>query len=76
MREKKTNTRIIHSVIQWRATHAHRITRHNTQTYNILSTASQLSIPPNALGTPSDDGNIMPKCLGTTIYCIINKLHE
>jgi hypothetical protein len=33
-----------------------------------LSTAPQLSISQKALGTLRDDGNIMPKHVGATIY--------
>jgi hypothetical protein len=44
----------------------HHVTRHNTPIHNTLSTAPQLSISQNALGTPPEDGNIMPKHVGTT----------
>jgi hypothetical protein len=43
-------------------------TRHNTPIHNILSTAPQLSISQNALGTLPEDGNVMPKHVGATIY--------
>jgi hypothetical protein len=48
--------------------HAHLITRHNTPMHNILSTAPQLSISRKALGTLPEDGNVMPKLVGTTIH--------
>jgi hypothetical protein len=57
MREKPTNTPIIHHV-----------TRHNTPIHNILSTASQLSISQKALETLPEDGIVMPKHVGATIY--------
>jgi hypothetical protein len=50
------------------AAHAHHVTRHNTPIHNILSTAPQLSISQKALGTLSDDGNVMPKHVGATIH--------
>jgi hypothetical protein len=46
----------------------HPITRHNTPTHNILSTAPQFSISQKALGTLPEDGNIMPKHVGATIH--------
>jgi hypothetical protein len=36
--------------------------------HNILSTAPQLSISQNALGTIPEDGNLMPKHAGDTIH--------
>jgi hypothetical protein len=60
MREKTTNT------IQMRFTH--HVTRHNTPSYNILSTAPQLSISQKALGTLPEDGKVMPNHVGATIY--------
>ena len=36
--------------------------------HNILSTAPQLNISQKALGTPPDDGNVMPKHVGATIH--------
>jgi hypothetical protein len=36
--------------------------------HNILSTAPQLSISHKALGTLPEDGNVMPKHVGATIY--------
>jgi hypothetical protein len=46
----------------------HHVTRHNTPIHNILSTAPQLSISQKALGTFPEDGNVMPKHVGATIY--------
>jgi hypothetical protein len=43
-------------------------TRHNTPIHNILSTGPQLSISQKALGTLPEDGNVMPKYVGATIY--------
>jgi hypothetical protein len=36
--------------------------------YNILSTASQLSVSQKALGTFREDGNVMPKYVRATIH--------
>jgi hypothetical protein len=47
---------------------AHHVSRHYTPIYNILSTAPQLSISQKALGTLSEDGNVMPKHVGGTIH--------
>jgi hypothetical protein len=44
------------------------VTRHNTPIHNILSTAPQLSNFQKALGTLPEDGNVMPKHVGATIY--------
>jgi hypothetical protein len=46
----------------------HHVTKHNTPIHNILSTAPQLSISQKALGTLPEDGNVMPKHVGTTIH--------
>jgi hypothetical protein len=46
----------------------HHVTRYNTPIHNILSTAPQLSIFQKTLGTLPEDGNIMPKHVGATIY--------
>jgi hypothetical protein len=46
----------------------HYATRHNTPIHNILSTTPQLSIYQKALGTLPEDGNVMPKHVGVTIY--------
>jgi hypothetical protein len=45
-----------------------RVTRNNTPIHNILSTALQLSISHKALGTLTEDGNVMPKHVGATIH--------
>jgi hypothetical protein len=45
----------------------HHVTRHNTPIHNIQSTA-QLSISQKALGTLPENGNIMPKHVGSTIH--------
>jgi hypothetical protein len=50
------------------AVRAHHLTRHNTPLHNILSTAPQWSISQKALGTLPEDGNVMPKHVGTTIH--------
>jgi hypothetical protein len=42
--------------------------RHNTPIHNILSTAPQLSISQKARVTLPEDGNAMPKHVGTTIH--------
>ena len=47
---------------------AHHVIRHNTPIHNILSTAPQLSISQKALGTLTEDGNVMPKYVGATIH--------
>jgi hypothetical protein len=47
---------------------AHHVTKHNTPIHDILSTAPQLSISQKAIGTVPEDGNIMPKHVGTTIH--------
>jgi hypothetical protein len=46
----------------------HHVTKHNTPIHNILSTAPQLSISQKALGTPLEDGNVIPKHVGATIH--------
>jgi hypothetical protein len=51
-----------------RGAHAHYVTRHNTPVHSILSTAPQLSISQKALGTLPEDGNVMPKHVGDTIF--------
>jgi hypothetical protein len=69
MREKPTNTTIIHSVVSSDVVRtAHHVTRINTPIHNILSTASQLSIPQKALRTLPDGGNVMPKHVGDPIH--------
>jgi hypothetical protein len=47
---------------------AYHVTKHNTPIHNILSTASQLSISLKLLGTFPEEGDIMPKHVGTTIH--------
>jgi hypothetical protein len=64
MREKPTNTPIIHSVVR----DTHHVTRHNTPIHNILSTDPQLSISHKALGTLPEDDNEMPKHVRATIH--------
>jgi hypothetical protein len=51
--------------VSWRGAVA---TGHNTPIHNIPSTAPQLSISQKALGTLPEDGNVMPKHVGATIY--------
>jgi hypothetical protein len=75
MREKPTNTAIIHSVYwlcmvspTYEVVRTHHVTGHNTLIRNILSTAPQLSISQKALGTLPEDGNVMPKHVGATVY--------
>jgi hypothetical protein len=70
MREKPTNTQIIHYVwyLLHVSAHAHHVTRNNTPIHNILSTAPQLSVSQKALGTLLDGGNVMPKHVGGTIH--------
>jgi hypothetical protein len=46
----------------------HHVTRHNTPIHNILMTAPQLCISQKALGMLPEDGNAMPKHVGTTIH--------
>jgi hypothetical protein len=70
VREKPTNTPIIHSVYKLCIVSptCFGITLLSAGSYNILSTASQLSISPKALGTLPEDGNVMPKHVGDTIH--------
>jgi hypothetical protein len=44
------------------------VTRHNKPIHNILLNAPQLSISQKALGMLPEDGNVMPKHVGTTIH--------
>jgi hypothetical protein len=44
------------------------VTRHYTPIHNILSTAPQFSISQKAPGTLPEDGNLMQKHVGATIY--------
>jgi hypothetical protein len=46
----------------------HHVPRHNAPIHNILSIAPQLRISQKALGMIPEDGNVMPKHTGTTIY--------
>jgi hypothetical protein len=46
----------------------HHVTIYNTPIHNFISTAPQLSVSQKALGTLSDDGNVMPKHVGDTIH--------
>jgi hypothetical protein len=46
----------------------HHVTRHNTPIHKILSTAPQLNISQKALRTLPEDGNLMSKHVGDTIY--------
>jgi hypothetical protein len=46
----------------------HHVTRLNTPIHNILSTAPQLIISQKALGTLPEDGNVMSKHVGASIY--------
>jgi hypothetical protein len=46
----------------------HHVTRHNTPIHSIPSTATQLTIFQKALGTLPEDGNVMPKHVGATIF--------
>jgi hypothetical protein len=45
-----------------------KITKNRSEFHNFLSTAPQLSISQKALGTLPEDGNVMPKHVGNTIY--------
>jgi hypothetical protein len=55
-------------VVSSAVVHMHHITRHNMPIHNILSTAPHLSISQKALGTLSEDGNVMPKHVEATIH--------
>jgi hypothetical protein len=46
----------------------HHVTKHNTPIHNILSTAPQLCVYQKALRTLPEDGNVVPKYVGATIY--------
>ena len=60
---------VFHAYFYWGSQIAtYHVTRHNTRVHNILSTAPQLSISHKALGTPPEDGNVMPKHVGATIH--------
>jgi hypothetical protein len=68
MREKPTNTPVIHSVFNYVAIATHHVTKHKNPIHNILSTAPQLNISQKALGTLPEYGNVMPKHVGATIH--------
>jgi hypothetical protein len=72
MRDKPTNTLIIHSVYYLRMVaptwYVHHVTRHNMPNHNILSTVPQLSISQKALGTLLENGNVTPKHVGFTTH--------
>jgi hypothetical protein len=83
MREKQTNTPIIHSVYllcmvsptcfgitlpSSRMCVLSSDVLRNTPIHNILSTAPQLSISQKAQGTFPEDGNVMPNHIGVTIH--------
>jgi hypothetical protein len=79
MHEKPTNTTIIYSVYylciiahtcfgNTSQIASHHVTKHNTPIHKILSTAPQLSISQKVLGALPEDGNVMPKHVGDTIY--------
>jgi hypothetical protein len=57
---------VVPSVVLPRFTH--HATVLNTPVHNILSTVPQLSISQKALGTLSEDDNVMPKHVGATIH--------
>jgi hypothetical protein len=51
----------------WRSEIAtHHVKRHNKPMQNILSTDPQLSISQKAFGMLPEDGNVIPKHVGTT----------
>jgi hypothetical protein len=75
MREKPTNTPVIHCLLfmfgisyMFRQIATHHVTKHNTPIHNILCTAPQLSISQKALGTLPEDGNVIPKHVGDTTH--------
>jgi hypothetical protein len=47
---------------------AHHATRNNTLIHNIRSTTPRLGISQKALGRLPEDGNVMSKHVGYTIY--------
>jgi hypothetical protein len=55
-------------LVTWCVVIIQHVTRHNTSIHNILTTAPQLSISQKAVGTLPEDGNVMPKHVGATIY--------
>jgi hypothetical protein len=71
MREKPTNTTIIHSVrllCMVAPIATHQVTSHNTPIHNILSTAPQLNSFQKALETQPEDGSLMRNHVGATIH--------
>src|SRR5215471_12577338 len=52
---------------------AHHVTRYNTPIHNILSTAPQLNITQNGLGTLPEDVNVISKHVGA--YLLTYLLH-
>jgi hypothetical protein len=62
----------VSSVVSSDVVRTHHVTRHNTPIHNILSTAPQFRISQKALGELPEDGNVMPKHVGATIYQLIN----
>jgi hypothetical protein len=46
----------------------HHVTKHNTPIHNILSTVPQLSISQKTLGTPPEDGDVLPINVGAVIH--------
>jgi hypothetical protein len=63
MREKPTNTPVIHSVYQ-----LCKVAPTCFGIHNILSTAPQLNISQKAVGTLPEDGKVIPKHVGATIH--------
>jgi hypothetical protein len=51
-------------IVTWK----HHVTKHKTPIHNILSTAAHLNISKKALATPAEDGNVIPKHVGITVY--------
>jgi hypothetical protein len=47
---------------------AHHVTRPNRPIHNILSTSSLFNVSQKALGTLSEDDNVVPKHVGATIH--------
>jgi hypothetical protein len=62
MRVTPTNTPYIHTVRN------HHVPRHNTPIQSILSSAPQLGISQKALGSLTENDNVMPKHVGATIH--------
>jgi hypothetical protein len=64
MREKPTNTPVVHSVLLIMYGSFYIFRRVHPQ----YTTVPQLSISQEALGTLPEDGNVMPKHVGATIH--------